>query len=75
MQRPPHSAKAGIFTWPVVIDTMVYGTIMGATCLLSVRDILQFLGDFEVLTVDSVCDRCIRQRQWRSLPRVQSFSF
>ena len=37
MQRPPHSAKAGIVTWPVIIDTCVYGTIMGATCLLSVR--------------------------------------
>ncbi|KAF9052377.1 potassium/sodium eff [Hymenopellis radicata] len=35
MQRPPHSVKEGIFTWPVIIDTMVYGTIMGATCLLS----------------------------------------
>ncbi|PBK72093.1 potassium/sodium eff [Armillaria solidipes] len=35
MQRPPHSVKDGVFTWPIIIDTMVYGVIMGATCLLS----------------------------------------
>lgn len=35
MQRPPHSVKQGIFTWPIIIDTMVYGVIMGATCLIN----------------------------------------
>lgn len=35
MKRPPHSVKDGVFTWPIIIDTMVYGVIMGATCLLS----------------------------------------
>ncbi|KAF8639443.1 hypothetical protein AX16_010298 [Volvariella volvacea WC 439] len=35
MQRPPHSVKDGVFTWPVIIDTFSYGFVMGATCLLN----------------------------------------
>ncbi|KAF9259915.1 sodium transport ATPase [Marasmius fiardii PR-910] len=35
MKRPPHSMKDGIFTWPVIIDVIFYGTIMGATSMLS----------------------------------------
>ncbi|KAJ7102431.1 sodium transport ATPase [Mycena belliarum] len=35
MTRPPHNVKHGIFTWPVIIDTCVYGLIMGTTCLLN----------------------------------------
>ncbi|KAK9460319.1 uncharacterized protein V1516DRAFT_676306 [Lipomyces oligophaga] len=33
MRRVPHDTKKGIFTWEIVVDTFVYGTIMGATCL------------------------------------------
>ncbi|KAJ8487856.1 hypothetical protein ONZ45_g14181 [Pleurotus djamor] len=35
MSRPPHSVKIGIFTWPVIIDTIVYGVVMGVTCLVN----------------------------------------
>ncbi|TRM60619.1 hypothetical protein BD626DRAFT_549599 [Schizophyllum amplum] len=35
MKRPPHPMKQGVFTWPIIIDTMVYGFVMGATCLAS----------------------------------------
>ncbi|KAL0059604.1 hypothetical protein AAF712_013655 [Marasmius tenuissimus] len=35
MKRPPHSMKDGIFTWPVIIDCAFYGTVMGATSMLS----------------------------------------
>ncbi|KAK7018658.1 hypothetical protein VNI00_018344 [Paramarasmius palmivorus] len=35
MKRPPHDIKAGIFTWPVIIDCIFYGVIMGATSMLS----------------------------------------
>ncbi|KAF9569016.1 sodium transport ATPase [Agrocybe pediades] len=35
MRKPPHSIKDGVFTWPVIIDFMVYGTIMGAVSLVA----------------------------------------
>lgn len=35
MRKPPHSVKDGIFSWPVIIDCFVYGTVMGATSLLN----------------------------------------
>ncbi|PPQ92400.1 hypothetical protein CVT25_008750 [Psilocybe cyanescens] len=35
MRRPPHSVKDGIFSWPVILDCMAYGLIMGGTCLAS----------------------------------------
>ncbi|KAF3767192.1 ATPase activity protein [Cryphonectria parasitica EP155] len=31
MRKPPHSK--GIFTWQVIVDMIVYGTLMGACCL------------------------------------------
>jgi len=36
MTRPPHSIKAGIFTWPVIIDCFAYGLILGAASMASV---------------------------------------
>ncbi|KAK0455617.1 uncharacterized protein EV420DRAFT_1552259 [Desarmillaria tabescens] len=45
MQRPPHSVKDGVFTWPIIIDTVVYGVIMGATCLLSFVIVVYGKGD------------------------------
>jgi Na+-exporting ATPase len=33
MVRPPHDLKDGVFTWPIIIDTMSYGIAMGATSL------------------------------------------
>ncbi|KAK7443736.1 hypothetical protein VKT23_015518 [Stygiomarasmius scandens] len=35
MTRPPHSIKAGIFTWPVIIDCFAYGLILGAASMAS----------------------------------------
>ncbi|KAG5342353.1 hypothetical protein C0989_002826 [Termitomyces sp. Mn162] len=35
MKRPPHSIKDGVFTWPVIIDCLSYGIMMGATCLVT----------------------------------------
>ncbi|KAL8851158.1 MAG: hypothetical protein Q9198_011081 [Flavoplaca austrocitrina] len=29
MERPPHDNKKGIFTWELITDMLVYGTIMG----------------------------------------------
>ncbi|ETS73001.1 hypothetical protein PFICI_15176 [Pestalotiopsis fici W106-1] len=33
MRRPPHSLRAGVFTWELIIDKMVYGFFMGSLCL------------------------------------------
>ncbi|KAF6762702.1 sodium transport ATPase [Ephemerocybe angulata] len=33
MRKPPHSTKEGVFSWPVIIDCIAYGVIMGGTCL------------------------------------------
>ncbi|TFK28820.1 sodium transport ATPase [Coprinopsis marcescibilis] len=35
MLKPPHSVKDGVFSWPVVIDCISYGFVMGATCLVN----------------------------------------
>lgn len=33
MERPPHNTKKGVFTWELITDMLVYGTIMGVCCL------------------------------------------
>ncbi|KAF9476056.1 sodium transport ATPase [Pholiota conissans] len=35
MRRPPNNPKAGVFSWPVIIDCIAYGFIMGGTSLAS----------------------------------------
>ncbi|KAG7088990.1 hypothetical protein E1B28_012936 [Marasmius oreades] len=35
MKRPPHSIKSGVFTWPVIIDCLFYGLMLGVTSLCS----------------------------------------
>lgn len=35
MQRPPHDNKKGIFTPQIIVDTIVYGIIMGTCTLLT----------------------------------------
>lgn len=35
MRRPPHDMKRGVFTIPILVDMIVYGTLMGALTLLS----------------------------------------
>ncbi|KAG9249037.1 putative calcium-transporting ATPase 3 [Calycina marina] len=35
MTRPPRDLKEGVFTWELIIDKMVYGTIAGTLCLVS----------------------------------------
>lgn len=36
MLRPPHDLRAGVFTWEVITDKMIYGVSMGGLCLLTV---------------------------------------
>lgn len=35
MRRPPHKSKHGVFTGQVIVDMIVYGTIMGTCTLLT----------------------------------------
>jgi len=35
MARPPHNNKRGVFTWQIMVDMFVYGTIMGVCTLLT----------------------------------------
>ncbi|KAL8724344.1 MAG: hypothetical protein Q9166_008009 [cf. Caloplaca sp. 2 TL-2023] len=35
MRRPPHKSRHGVFTGQVIVDMIVYGTIMGACTLLT----------------------------------------
>jgi len=44
MDRPPQS-KQGIFTWEIIIDTLVYGVWMAALCLASFSLVLFGWGD------------------------------
>lgn len=44
MRRPPHSIKTGVFSWPIIIDCLAYGIVMGGTALAAVGlQLLQFL--------------------------------
>ncbi|CCF55545.1 hypothetical protein KAFR_0A01060 [Kazachstania africana CBS 2517] len=40
MDRPPNDSKAGIFTWEVIIDMMVYGVIMAVCCMASFTSVV-----------------------------------
>lgn len=35
MERPPHDNRKGVFTWELITDMMVYGTIQGTCCLMT----------------------------------------
>lgn len=35
MRRPPHDTKRGVFTLEIIVDMLVYGTIMGTLTLLT----------------------------------------
>jgi len=35
MERPPHDNKTGVFTWELITDMLVYGTIQGTCCLMT----------------------------------------
>ncbi|KAF3932621.1 hypothetical protein ABW19_dt0200362 [Dactylella cylindrospora] len=41
MRRPPHNNKKGVFTWEIIVDMLVYGTIMGA-CMIGTFTIIVY---------------------------------
>ncbi|KAK9429179.1 hypothetical protein V1505DRAFT_331187 [Lipomyces doorenjongii] len=48
MKRPPRDSRKGIFSWEIVADTLVYGCIMGACCLMSFTVIVYGHGNGEL---------------------------
>ncbi|KAJ5545539.1 hypothetical protein N7535_006075 [Penicillium sp. DV-2018c] len=49
MDRPPQS-KQGIFTWEIIVDTLVYGVWMAALCLAAFALVLFGWGNGELAT-------------------------
>merc|ERR1712014_273357 len=45
MKRPPQSLKAGIFTWQIMIDMLVYGIWTAALCLAAFALVLFAFGN------------------------------
>ncbi|KAK9456948.1 hypothetical protein V1511DRAFT_495743 [Dipodascopsis uninucleata] len=45
MERPPHDTKKGVFPWEIILDTMIYGFLMGACLLMSFTIIVYGHGD------------------------------
>lgn len=45
MKREPHDSKAGVFTKQILVDMIVYGTIMGTCCLSTFVIIVYGVGD------------------------------
>lgn len=45
MRRPPHDVKAGVFTWQIIADMLVYGIIMGGCTLATFVVVIYGVGD------------------------------
>ncbi|KAI5304495.1 Na+ ATPase [Ascosphaera pollenicola] len=56
MRRKPHDTKTGIFTWQIIVDMLVYGTIMGACCLATFVIIIYGKGNGKIDLGDD-CNR------------------
>lgn len=67
MVRPPHDTKKGIFTTQILVDMMVYGTLMGTLCLMTFVIVVYGVGNGD-LGVDcnagysDSCDTVFRAR-------------
>ena len=48
MRRPPHDNKRGVFTPQIIVDMLVYGTIMGACTLLTFVIVVYGAGNGEL---------------------------
>ncbi|KAF3913884.1 hypothetical protein ABW21_db0204088 [Orbilia brochopaga] len=45
MRRAPHDNKAGVFTWEIIVDMLVYGIIMGGCSIGTFTIIVYGVGD------------------------------
>ncbi|KAL4954026.1 hypothetical protein BDW69DRAFT_194370 [Aspergillus filifer] len=66
MDRPPQS-KQGIFTWEIIVDTLVYGVWMAALCLTAFSMVLYVWGDGNLgsgcnANYSAECDTVFRAR-------------
>jgi P-type Na+/K+ transporter len=67
MQRPPHDSKKGIFTWEIMIDMIVYGTLMGVLTLVTFVVIVYGAGNGDLghdcnRSYSDSCDTVFRAR-------------
>jgi Na+-exporting ATPase len=67
MLRPPHSIKDGVFSWPVIIDCLSYGIVMGVTCLVNFVIVIygkydSNLGDDCNHSAGEICNAVFRAR-------------
>lgn len=67
MRRPPHDSKRGVFTKQILVDMLVYGTIMGGCCLTTFVIIVFGFGDGNLgvncnATYSDECDLVFRAR-------------
>ncbi len=67
MLRPPHSLRTGVFTKELIIDKMVYGTLMGSLCLAAFAIVVYganggYLGDDCNSGYNGTCDVVFRAR-------------
>lgn len=67
MRKPPHPLKAGVFSWPVVIDCFAYGIVMGALSLITFVVVVwgRYSGELGVEcnhSPDLICNTVFRAR-------------
>lgn len=67
MYRPPRDLKAGVFTWELIMDKMIYGTFAGILCLVSFVIVIFGAGDGNLgedcnHAYNSSCDLVFRAR-------------
>ncbi|KAK9477592.1 hypothetical protein V1514DRAFT_108015 [Lipomyces japonicus] len=67
MKRPPHDTKKGIFSFEIIVDTFVYGLLMGACLLMSFTVIVYGHGGGELgydcnSSYNDSCDVVFRAR-------------
>lgn len=58
MSRPPHDNKKGVFTWQIIADMLVYGTIMGTLCLMTF--VIIVYGSTGTTSADILGENCNR---------------
>ncbi|KFY17039.1 hypothetical protein V492_00899 [Pseudogymnoascus sp. VKM F-4246] len=67
MLRPPHSLRIGVFTRELIVDKMIYGTLMGTLCLAAFVIVVYGAGAGELGTAcnegyNDSCDVVFRAR-------------
>jgi P-type Na+/K+ transporter len=67
MSRPPHNTKTGVFSWQIIADMAVYGTIMGTVTLMTFVIVVYGVGNGDLghecnATYSESCETVFRAR-------------